>query len=121
MYECCSVRRFLRLLVLDAIIFGLCFVFLFIGRSLATSAESRHVSAVTAVLTDDTAERDIYISKGYTPLSAEALERILSEGGAHPEKIIIITENADDNSAVTSDILRLEAKYGIDIKVITPE
>lgn len=37
MYECCSLKRFLRLLLLDAIIFGLCLLFFFIGRIIVFS------------------------------------------------------------------------------------
>lgn len=32
MYECCNVKRFLKLLLLDAIIFGLCLILFFVGR-----------------------------------------------------------------------------------------
>lgn len=34
MYECCNIKRFLKLLLLDAIIFSLCLILFFAGRFL---------------------------------------------------------------------------------------
>lgn len=53
MYECCNVKRFLRLLLLDAIIFGLCLIFFFIGRLIVFKlfpelADNKEVQTVTS-------------------------------------------------------------------------
>lgn len=37
MYECCNVKRFLKLLLLDAIIFGLCLILFFVGRFIVSA------------------------------------------------------------------------------------
>ncbi|MBQ9898249.1 MAG: polysaccharide deacetylase family protein [Ruminococcus sp.] len=46
MYECCNFRRFVRLLILDAVIFSLCAVFFLIGRSMIGSAEENAAKPV---------------------------------------------------------------------------
>ncbi len=118
MYECCNVKRFLRLLVLDAIIFSLCFIFLFIGKNIAFSAENdEKITDVSlyAVTLDSavgiTAIEDIlsYLEgNDYNILSAAELKNFIADPEALPENSVIFS--ADDNSEHAVYLLE---KYGI--------
>lgn len=71
MYECCNVKRFLRLLLLDAIIFGLCLIFFFIGRLIVFSlfpelADNKEVQTVTSSEELSEHENDSLYLKLYT-------------------------------------------------------
>lgn len=46
MYKCCNVRRFIRLLALDAFIFAVCWVVFLVGRTLLSSAGGSEESPV---------------------------------------------------------------------------
>lgn len=118
MYECCNVKRFLRLLVLDAIIFSLCFIFLFIGKNIAFSAENdEKITDVSlyAVTLDSaagiTAIEDILVyleENDYNILSAAELKKFIADSEALPENSVIFS--ADDNSEHAVYLLE---KYGI--------
>lgn len=112
MYECYNVRRFLKLLVLDAIIFGLCFVFFFIGRNIAFSAgnlsadeeervfmpaimyHSVHEGAPQEyVVTPAQLESDLKYLKGngYASVTAQQLADYTRGVGELPEKPVLLT------------------------------
>lgn len=108
MYECCNVKRFFRLLILDAIIFGMCLIFFYIGKTIVFSAaeedggvpmpaimyhsvcnnESNQYSVTPSQL-----EADLkYLSDhGYSAVSAEQLVMYTHGKGELPEKPVLIT------------------------------
>ena len=70
MYECCNVKRFLKLIVLDVIIFGLCLILFFVGRFIvfAFSSESGSKQDVQTTNSSDEADHmeDECLSEIYT-------------------------------------------------------
>ncbi len=110
MYECYNIKRFLRLILLDAIIFSLCFAFLFIGKSIVFSAESKdeekgvflpvimYHSIKNGVpddysVTPEQVESDLkYLkSNGYSSVTAQQLADYVFSGGGLPERPVLIT------------------------------
>ena len=110
MYECYSAKRFFRLLMLDAIIFSICFIFFFIGKNIAFSAEDKSgdekiflpvimyhsIHSGTPqdyVVTPEQLESDLrYLSEnGYSTVSAQQLYDYASGRGPLPEKPVMIT------------------------------
>ena len=98
MYECCNVKRFLRLLVLDAIIFSLCFIFMFIGKNIAFSAENNEkerTCVLTAVIfnSSQTSDYESVISllktKGFSFLTADELYGLPADNISEADKAII--------------------------------
>lgn len=110
MYECYNLKRFIRLLMLDAIIFGLCLIFFFIGKRIIltfadNSGEERvflpvimyHSIAETSpgkyVVTPEQVESDLKYLKdnGYTSVTAQQLVDYTNGCGELPEKPVLIT------------------------------
>lgn len=107
MYECCSIKRFFRLLLLDAIILGLCLVFFYIGKTLVFSAESEERIFMPAIMyhsvhdnpqgeyevSPQQLENDLqYLrSNGYCSVTAEQLIRFANGLGDLPEKPVLLT------------------------------
>lgn len=110
MYECYNAKRFFKLLMLDAIIFSICFVFFFIGKSIAFSAENKETdekiflpvimyhsihngATQDYVVTPEQLENDLkYLEKnGYTTVTAQQLVDYANDRGTLPEKPVMIT------------------------------
>ncbi|MBE6862279.1 MAG: hypothetical protein E7497_05210 [Ruminococcus sp.] len=120
MYECCNVKRFLKLLVIDAIIFGLCFIFMFIGKNITFSAEGnekKHPFAITALIYNSTnidtsvLEHNLsYLKENdLAVISASEFSDLLTDMKDLPENtVIIVTENNCEQPLNTLE------KYGIE-------
>lgn len=110
MYECYTAKRFLRLLMLDVIIFSMFLTFFFIGKNIVFSAEDKKIdekiflpvimyhsihdgSSQEYVVTPKQAEEDlIYLkSNGYNAVSAEQIVNYVYNDGQLPEKPVLIT------------------------------
>lgn len=111
MYECCSAKRFLRLVMLDMIIFSIIFVLFFIGKAIVYSAAGRDNDEDKIFLpvimyhsirsgtpqeyavTPEQVEADLaYLkSSGFTSVSAQELVDYVYNGGSLPENPVLIT------------------------------
>ena len=129
MYKCCEVRKLLRLLALDGIIFTLIAGFFMLGRLLLTYAEHSGTSDEVKLpvimyhsvcdrqpaeysVTPQQAESDLkwLRDNGYTAVSADEVIRFTRQKGTLPEKPVMIT--LDDGSYNNySEFLPLLEKY----------
>ncbi len=110
MYECYNARRFIRLVMLDIIIFSICFVFIFIGKNIIFSAadtdaeediflpvimyHSIHNDAQGDYeVTPQQLEQDLAYLKnnGYNTISAQQLADYVYNGSALPQNPVMIT------------------------------
>lgn len=110
MYECCNVRRFFKLLVIDAVIFGLTAVFFLIGKCIFFSAAEEHEEEgvfLPAIMyhsvhdgeptdysvTPQQLDNDLaYLSEhGYTAVSAQQLCDYTDNRCDLPEKPVLLT------------------------------
>lgn len=105
MYSCCNVRRFLRLLVIDAVVFTMGGILLIVGKALLTKAESpvrlsvimyHSIYAETPseyAVSPEQVEADLRWLKdnNYTTVTAEQLIAYTRYGGDLPEKSVMIT------------------------------
>lgn len=110
MYECYTAKRFFRLIMLDIIIFSICFIFFFIGKGIAFSADdkSRDEKVFLPIImyhsiknnspndysvTPEQLENDLRYLKnnGYTSVTAQQLVDYTSGKGQLPEKPVLIT------------------------------
>ncbi|MBR2283836.1 MAG: polysaccharide deacetylase family protein [Ruminococcus sp.] len=111
-YECCNIRRFLRLLLLDAVIFAIFAASFFVGRTILTAAGGSSGSQEKGIplpavmyhsvregtpaeysVTPQQLEADLKELKrrGYTAVSAEELCLYAQGTGSLPEKPVLIT------------------------------
>lgn len=128
MYKCCNVRRFIRLLALDSIIFTICAAFFFIGRILLSYAGASPDTAVRlpvimyhSVCSRSPAEYSVtpkqleddliwLKSRGYTAVSAAQLCRYTQGIGSLPERPVMLTLD-DGFYNNLSELLPLLEKY----------
>ena len=110
MHECCSAKRFFKLLMLDVIIFSICLVFFFIGKTIVFSAENssgeeriflpvimyhsiHDGTPQNYVITPQQLESDLkYLSDhGYSSVTAQQLVDYTHDKGTLPENPVLIT------------------------------
>lgn len=110
MYECCSAKRFFRLILLDAIIFALCAAFLFIGKNIVFSAQQNdnegsvflpviiyhsvyRSSPDDYTVTPEQLDNDLcYLAEnGYSSVTAQQLVDYTLGKGELPQKPVLIT------------------------------
>ncbi|MGN0579790.1 MAG: polysaccharide deacetylase family protein [Ruminococcus sp.] len=107
MYECCNVKRFFRLLLLDAVILGICLIFFCIGKAIVFSAEDEERIFMPAIMyhsvcesspqkylvTPKQLESDLNYLKtnGYTAVTAEQLINFTQNKGELPENPVLLT------------------------------
>ncbi|MDE5556816.1 MAG: polysaccharide deacetylase family protein [Ruminococcus sp.] len=129
MYECRSAKRFFGLLILDAIVFSLCAIFFFIGKSLfISSADEKKENSVFLpvimyhsvygenpeeyIVTPVQFENDLawLAENNYTSVTAQQLTDYVNGTGLLPENPVMIT--LDDGCYNNlSDVLPLLEKY----------
>ncbi|MCM1314510.1 MAG: polysaccharide deacetylase family protein [Muribaculaceae bacterium] len=129
MYECRSAKRFFSLLILDAVVFSLCALFFFIGRSLFSSSAGmeKEKSIFLPIIMyhsvyGDTPEEYIVTPRqfendlswlaenSYTSVTAQELTDYVNGKGSLPEKPVMIT--LDDGCYNNlSEVLPLLEKY----------
>lgn len=109
MYGCCNVRRFFRLLALDAFIITICAIFFFVGKALMSSAGSAEEAPVKLPVimyhsvcgrapseysvTPEQADSDLkwLRDNGYTTVTAEQVISYTRGKGVLPRKSVMIT------------------------------
>lgn len=110
MYECYNAKRFFKLLMLDIIIFSICFIFFFIGKIIVFSAETadsddriflpvimyhsiHNGTPQDYVVTPQQIESDLkYLSEhGYNSVTAQQLVDYTRGQGELPENPVMIT------------------------------
>lgn len=108
MYRCYNLKRFLRLLFLDAVIISICSVFFFLGKSLFSSAGNKDESVFLPVImyhsvygdtpseyivTPEQLENDLnWLKKNnYSTVTAEQVINYTNGIGSLPEKCVMIT------------------------------
>ncbi|MDE6789578.1 MAG: polysaccharide deacetylase family protein [Ruminococcus sp.] len=108
MYRCYNVKRFLNLLMIDAIIFSICSVFFFIGKIFLSSAQDNEDAVFLPVImyhsvygdtpseyivTPEQLENDLQWLKtnGYSTVTAEQVINYTRNKGPLPEKCVMIT------------------------------
>jgi len=110
MYRCCNVKRFLRLLMLDAVIFTIIYCFIGISRHLIFSSADYETekkiflpvimyhsicenSGVSYIVTPQQIESDLkYLwEHGYNSVSAQQLADYVYKKGELPENPVMIT------------------------------
>lgn len=131
MYECRSAKRFFGLLVLDAVVFSLCAVFFFIGKSLfVSSADTENEKSVFMpvimyhsvfgenpeeyIVTPMQFENDLIwlTENNYTSVTAQQLTDYVNGTGSLPENPVMIT--LDDGCYNNlSHVLPLLEKYNM--------
>lgn len=129
MYECRSAKRFFGLLVLDAVVFSLCAMFFFIGKSffISSADEEKENSVFMPVImyhsvyggnpeeyivTPVQFESDLawLAENSYTSVTAQQLTDYVNGNGNLPEKPVMIT--LDDGCYNNlSEVLPLLEKY----------
>lgn len=128
MYKCCNVRRFLRLLALDSLIFTICAAFFFIGRLLLSYAANSPEEAVRLPVimyhsvcsrtpaeysvTPEQLDADLkwLCDHGFTAVSADRLCRYTQGKGDLPDSPVMITLD-DGFYNNLSEVLPLLEKY----------
>jgi len=109
MYHCYSPRRFLRLLMLDAIIFSVCAACFFIGRAALTFADSLSAQETELpvimyhsvggdapseyVVTPEQLENDLrwLRDRGYTSVTARQICSYVNGHGSLPDRPVLLT------------------------------
>lgn len=108
MYRCYNIKRFLNLLMIDAIIFSVCSVFFFIGKMFFSSAQDKEDAVFLPVImyhsvygdtpseyivTPEQLESDLQWlkSNGYSTVTAEQVINYTRNKGNLPEKCVMIT------------------------------
>ncbi|MDE6833673.1 MAG: polysaccharide deacetylase family protein [Ruminococcus sp.] len=125
MYECRSLKRFLSLLLLDAVVFSICAMFFFAGRNFfSSSADSGIFLPVIMyhsvygdtpeeyIVTPEQFENDLLwlAENGYTSVTAQQLTDYVNNIGNLPEKPVMIT--LDDGCYNNlSEVLPILEKY----------
>ncbi|MDE6797509.1 MAG: polysaccharide deacetylase family protein [Ruminococcus sp.] len=135
MYECRSAKRFFGLLLLDAVVFSVCAVFFFVGRSFfSSSADSVREEDIFLpvimyhsvygdapeeyIVTPEQFENDLswLAENEYTSVTAQQLTDYVNGTGGLPEKPVMIT--LDDGCYNNlSEVLPVLEKYDMNAVV----
>lgn len=108
MYKCYTMKRFLNLVMTDAVIFSICFIFFFLGKTFLSSAQDKENPVFLPVImyhsicgdtpkdyivTPQQLESDLYWLKnnGYSTVTAEQVINYTKGIGNLPEKCVMIT------------------------------
>lgn len=108
MYKCYTMKRFLNLVMIDAVIFSICYVFFFLGKTFLSSAQDKEKAVFLPVImyhsicgdtpkdyivTPQQLESDLYWLKnnGYSTVTAEQVIDYTKGIGNLPEKCVMIT------------------------------
>ncbi|MDE6518878.1 MAG: polysaccharide deacetylase family protein [Ruminococcus sp.] len=108
MYKCYTMKRFIRLVMTDAVIFSICLIFFFLGKTLLSSAKDKEKPVFLPVImyhsicgdtpkdyivTPQQLESDLYWLKnnGYSTVTAEQVINYTKGIGNLPEKCVMIT------------------------------
>lgn len=108
MYKCYTMKRFLNLVMIDAVIFSICFIFFFLGKTFLSSAQDKEKPVFLPVImyhsicgdtpkdyivTPQQLESDLYWLKnnGYSTVTAEQVINYTKGIGNLPEKCVMIT------------------------------
>lgn len=108
MYKCYTMKRFLNLVMIDAVIFSICFIFFFLGKTFLSSAQDKEKPVFLPVImyhsicgdtpkdyivTPQQLESDLYWLKnnGYSTVTAEQVISYTKGIGNLPEKCVMIT------------------------------
>lgn len=109
MYKCFDMKNFIRLLMLDALIFGVCAAFFLVGKAMLSSAENKEelpirlpVIMYHSLCTDTPSEYAVtklqiesdlqwLKNNGYTSVTAEQVIDYTRGKGVLPQKSVMIT------------------------------
>ncbi|MDE7363887.1 MAG: polysaccharide deacetylase family protein [Ruminococcus sp.] len=108
MYKCYTMKRFLNLVIVDAVIFSICFIFFFLGKTFLSSAQDKEKPVFLPVImyhsicgdtpkdyivTPQQLESDLYWLKnnGYSTVTAEQVINYTKGIDNLPEKCVMIT------------------------------
>lgn len=108
MYSCCSLKKFLRLLFLDAVVFVVCFMCFIVGKTIVFSADTKDEDIFLPVVmyhsinegephdysvTPKQVEGDLmfFRENGYTSVTASQLIEYVYGNGELPNKPVLIT------------------------------
>ncbi|MCM1132680.1 MAG: polysaccharide deacetylase family protein [Ruminococcus flavefaciens] len=108
MYKCYNIKRFLNLLIIDAVIFSICSVFFFVGKIFLSSAQDNENAVFLPVIMyhsvyGDTPEEYIVTpqqlesdlqwlsANGYSTVTAEDVINYTRSKANLPEKCVMIT------------------------------
>ena len=129
MYACCNIKKFLKLLVIDAVVIGLSFLVFTIGKTVSGSSASSggdkavplpvimyhsvyDTSPTEYIITPSQLDSDLaWLSEnGFTSVSAEELVQYVHGKGELPEKPVLITFD-DGHYNNLSEALPIFEKY----------
>lgn len=105
MYRCCNIRNFLRLLIIDAVVFAVCGLLIIAGKAMLTKADEPvrlPVIMYHSIYTDTPSEYAVtpeqveadlawLAENGYTTVTAEQVIAYTRHNGSLPEKAVMIT------------------------------
>ncbi len=124
MYKCYNVKKFIKLLMIDTVIFSVCSIFFFIGKMIFSSAQDENNGVFLPVImyhsvygdtpaeyvvTPTQLENDLQWlkSNGYSTVTAEQVINYTRNKGNLPEKCVMITldDGFYNNLSVLSPLL----------------